>query len=593
MWLHARNPSGMASSSVPRTGNGAAFARPQARPGAAPPPGLRAIRSAAAARCSDPSDSTSCAPTCERTTSTRDDPRVDVLIEGFDPDAVALARLLAGEGNAGAARGREPEPADARSFASAASTSQPGVDLDADRASRRSPTSTSGRPRSRPRVERLRARGARVSCLGDLLLERWRRADHRRSPAPPARRPRPRSPPRSSARAGIDVAVSAGARAGNLWPTADLLERLTDAAARPGERPTLLLELTSSHLAFMRSSPTLAAVISFWPDHLELHGSLARYRAAKETDRAPSEAGRPRRRQRRRRIGRLRGRNARRPVGVLARPRRRARRLPRPRKRRRRHRPGRPRRRSGTSRRAQPIPANVVAAAAIAAAAGADPADDRAGHRRRRRPAWRAQPSRHARAAFPSSTTAWPPRRPRPPRRSRRYPDRSIVLIAGGLDDAGGGNVHATPRRERALLEQACDVIARVARVVVLFGEAGPRLAPLLERRQVELIETSDLEAAVTAAAQRRGRRDGGGLLPALPGLARRSRALRRRSFAGSARTDGLGLVDRPLSSRRSSKYGFTYFFNSQNPSTAKNRRLNISGPPRFAETDCPTDPSE
>ena len=82
-----------------------------------------------------------------------------------------------------------------------------------------------------------------------------------------------------------------------------------------------------------------------------------------------------------------------------------------------------------------------------------------------------------------------------------RYPAGSIVLIAGGLDDAGGGAVHATPA-ELALLEQACDVVARVARVVVLFGEAGPRLAPLLARRQVELITTSDLEAAVTAAAQ-------------------------------------------------------------------------------------------
>ena len=69
-----------------------------------------------------------------------------------------------------------------------------------------------------------------------------------------------------------------------------------------------------------------------------------------------------------------------------------------------------------------------------------------------------------------------------------RYPAGSIVLIAGGRDDAGGGSVHATPA-EIALLEQACDVIARVARVVVLFGEAGPRLAALLAPRGVELIE--------------------------------------------------------------------------------------------------------
>ena len=32
-----------------------------------------------------------------------------------------------------------------------------------------------------------------------------------------------------------------------------------------------------------RGSATIAAIVSFWPDHLELHGDLARYRAAKET----------------------------------------------------------------------------------------------------------------------------------------------------------------------------------------------------------------------------------------------------------------------------------------------------------------------
>ena len=164
------------------------------------------------------------------------------------------------------------------------------------------------------------------------------------------------------------------------------------------------------------------------------------------------------------------------------------------------------------------------------------------------------------------------------------------MLIAGGLDDAGGGTVHATPA-EIALLEQACDVIARVAPVVVLFGEAGPRLATLLRRRHVELIETPDLDEAVAAAAERSGRRDGSGVLAAVPGHARRPAALwRTRSQIRLTPATSRPIVAAP--SRRSSKYGFTYFFNSQNPSTAKNRRLNISGPPRFAETDCPTDPS-
>jgi hypothetical protein len=42
------------------------------------------------------------------------------------------------------------------------------------------------------------------------------------------------------------------------------------------------MELTSSHLCFTTRSPTIAVITCFWPDHLELHGSLERYRAAKE-----------------------------------------------------------------------------------------------------------------------------------------------------------------------------------------------------------------------------------------------------------------------------------------------------------------------
>ncbi|MFN8609112.1 MAG: Mur ligase family protein [Vulcanimicrobiota bacterium] len=61
------------------------------------------------------------------------------------------------------------------------------------------------------------------------------------------------------------------ARAQNLWPGPGLLER-------PG---LILAELTSSHLAFCRHSPGLAAITNFWPDHLEIHGSLQAYAEAK------------------------------------------------------------------------------------------------------------------------------------------------------------------------------------------------------------------------------------------------------------------------------------------------------------------------
>ena len=179
--------------------------------------------------------------------------------------------------------------------------------------------------------------------------------------------------------------------------------------------------------------------------------------------------------------------NARRRLGALARPQSRARRLPRPGTRRRRHRRddrdgARAHRRaqrptpptSSRRQRSRPRQAQIRRRSRRASTAPSH------------RPGARSRPARSA--AFPSSTTAWPRRRRRRAATLARYPASSIVLIAGGLNDAGGGSVHATPA-EIALLEQACDVIARVARVVVLFGEAGPRLAPLLARRQVELID--------------------------------------------------------------------------------------------------------
>jgi UDP-N-acetylmuramoylalanine-D-glutamate ligase len=147
-----------------------------------------------------------------------------------------------------------------------------------------------------------------------------------------------------------------------------------------------------------------------------------------------------------------------------------------------------------------PHPANVVAAAAIAAAAGIDSEAMSQGLVDAVMPPWRAEPCGplvgvpvldDGMAATPAKGAAT----------LDRYPAASVVLIAGGLDDAGGGPVHATPE-EADLLERACDVVARVARVVVLFGEGGRRLAPLLERRRVTHIVSRDLDAAVVAATE-------------------------------------------------------------------------------------------
>ena len=209
------------------------------------------------------------------------------------------------------------------------------------------------------------------------------------SRAPPARR-RPRaSPRRSSACAGIDVAVSRGARAGNLWPTGDLLDRLRRRTRQRSlaPRPVLLLELTSSHLAFMSHSPDLAAVISFWPDHLELHGDLARYRSAKETIVRHQQRRRHRGRRARRCLRRLRRLDPRRLDRVLARATGRARRVPRSgaRSRRRRTRPARRRSAPSTTERPTRRTSSRPPRSRVAAGAGAD--GDRAGHRHGRRSA--------------------------------------------------------------------------------------------------------------------------------------------------------------------------------------------------------------
>lgn len=126
------------------------------------------------------------------------------------------------------------------------------------------------------RVRVLRAGGARLSCLSDLLLERATiptvgvtgTAGKSTTASFVAQLLRRADP------SGC-VFASATARAGNLWATAESLE-VMDATSG-----VHVLELTSSHLAFMRTSPHVAVITSFWPDHIELHGSLTAYREAK------------------------------------------------------------------------------------------------------------------------------------------------------------------------------------------------------------------------------------------------------------------------------------------------------------------------
>ena len=233
----------------------------------------------------------------------------------------------------------------------------------------------------------------------------------------------------------------------------------------------------------MHHSPGLAAVISFWPDHLELHGGLERYRAAKETivrHQRPGDvvvvnaddasagfaSATP--------AGRVEF-SLRRPVergafldpaaGVVLVD-------------------AGARRPSATSRRARPIrrtssrrlrsppppvPRRRRSAQAVATAAT---------------PPWRAEPCGalagvpvidDGMAATPAKTAAL----------LAGHPDRSIVLVAGGLADAGGGPVHSAPE-EIELLHRACDEVARAARVVVVLRRRRPaaRAPPAPPRRR-------------------------------------------------------------------------------------------------------------
>ena len=416
------------------------------------------------------------------------------LVEGFGADACGLARFLAGEGQAVRIAAPEPETAEVLALRGLGISVEPNADLDVEPGPAEVAYLDVWTPEVAPRVARLRAQGTRVTCLGDLLLERWQGPTIGITGT--AGKTTTTSLVASILRGdGRAVALSAGARAGNLWPTSDLLDLLPSVSAT---RATLILELTSSHLALMRHSPTVAAIVSFWPDHLELHGGLARYRAAKATivrhqgdggtfvvnadDASAGFAAEA--------SGCMIEFSLHRPVThgayldsgsniVVVEP-------------------SGPESRVGRLDGAVAHPGNIVAAAAIACAAGATRSGIAAGvastaplpYRARQIGTLRGVPViDDGMAATPTKTAAL----------LAGYPDRSIVLIAGGTDDAGGGPVHATPE-ESALLDRACDEIARAARSVVLFGAGGSRLGPLLTERGVEIRTVEDLAAAVKVA---------------------------------------------------------------------------------------------
>ena len=277
---------------------------------------------------------------------------------------------------------------------------------------------------------------------------------------------------------GVEALTSHDAPADNAWPTAELLERVL--AARPPA--WCVAELTSNHLAVCSASPQIACITNVWPDHVDQHGSLEAYLAAKArivafqspgdwtvvnaddpgaVALAAGSAGRVLRCT----LGRARGRSGRgRRGGPPDRPARRARRSTSGQPRRCRRRPGRE---------------TGLLAGASALLAGASPdgiARALAGWqglalRREQLGVVDGSPViRDALAATPAKAAAG----------LALHAPGSVVLIAGGHDDLGGGPMHSSPE-EREQFERAAAVAARACSHAALFGPAGPRLAAALK----------------------------------------------------------------------------------------------------------------
>lgn len=127
-----------------------------------------------------------------------------------------------------------------------------------------------------PHVMAARRAGVRVSVLAELILERTPRQVIAVT-GTAGKTTTSHLLARMLAHDGRAPLIAPQGRAANAWPNASLL----DAALVDGG--PLIAELTSTHLCFMDTwpGPDVAVVTNLWPDHVELHGSLAAYVAAK------------------------------------------------------------------------------------------------------------------------------------------------------------------------------------------------------------------------------------------------------------------------------------------------------------------------
>lgn len=296
-------------------------------------------------------------------------------------------------------------------------------------------------------VVQARERGIAVGCLADLVLHEW--------PTPvigvtgtAGKTMTTRLIAHLLERAGWDVLVPPTGRAENAWPSADTLAALVE-----GRLPDILtLELTSTHLAYMSTSPAIAAVTSLTPDHAELHGGEGRYFATKQRILVHQQPGD----------------TAVLPPDVPAL-------VP----------------RAGVevvrfdvadplvqaTRVAPHHRGNVACALGVVRdALGADV--ELGDIESFRSPRWRGECIGHVgavavhhdgMAATPLKATAF----------VRSLADHSAILIVGGIADMDNGRVHASPGEQR-LLRETCVEMARAALRIVLIGPAAAQLAPLL-----------------------------------------------------------------------------------------------------------------
>jgi len=395
---------------------------------------------------------------------------VDVVIEATAPEADPLAGFLTSEG----ARTRIVTPAelDRAPLAGAAF-------LDA------------WTPELSARVIGLRDNGALVTCLADLLLARA--ATRTIGVTGTAGKTTTTALLDQLLRAaGIDVSLPEPGLSGNLWPDASILGVL-------GGSTRIVVELTSSHLAFCGHSPDVAVVTSFWPDHIELHGSIDAYRRAKGAivrgqaagswlvvpadgscedfvSTTPASVARFSITEQIERGAFVRGnrvvvrwQDEEHDLGSV----------------------------DGLPVRGACV-ANALAACAAALVSGAPPAAIAGGLGDLRIP-----PHRLVEIARVNGVPVYDDSMAGTPAKARAalelFADDSITLVAGGRTLGAAGPVHATVD-ERELLEAACALARRKARRVVAFGSAAECLSSLLPGCKVAETLDAAVELAVADA---------------------------------------------------------------------------------------------